>query len=44
MNERSNFLQLVEDFMNMGLDEDTACRAVFAQFFPEIYDANDYDA
>ena len=44
MNNKSNYLQLVEELMNTyGLDEDTACREASYQLYPETYDANDYD-
>lgn len=41
---RKNYLELVEELMGMGLDEDTACREASAELYPETYDANDYDA
>lgn len=44
MNEKSSYLQAVAEFMNMGLDEDAACREAFALLYPETYDASDYDA
>ena len=42
--KKINYLERVEELMNLGLDEDTACREASAELFPETYDANDYDA
>lgn len=37
-----NYLELVDYLMDMGLDEDTACREAYAELFPESYDSDDY--
>lgn len=38
-----NYLELVEELMELGLDEDTACREASVQLYPESYDASDYE-
>ncbi len=38
-----NYLELVEELMENGLDEDTACRAASMELYPETYNAEDYD-
>lgn len=38
-----NYLQRVEELMDMGMDEDTACREASAELYPESYNADDYD-
>lgn len=38
-----DFLELVEEFIQMGMDEDTACREAYAELYPETYDPEDYE-
>lgn len=38
-----NFLDMVSKLMDMGLDEETACREAYAETNPESYNADDYD-
>jgi len=38
-----NYLEMIEELMDMGLDEDTACREVYAQMYPENYNPEDYE-
>lgn len=38
-----NYLELVEHLMNLGMDEDTACKEAYAQIYPEYYDSEDYE-
>lgn len=38
-----SFLDLVKEFMAMGLDEDTACQEAYAEMYPESYDPTDYE-
>lgn len=40
---RMNYLERVEELMDMGLDEETACREASAELYPETYNADDYD-
>ena len=37
-----DFLEIVEELMEMGLDEDSACREAYAVLYPTTYDAEDY--
>jgi len=39
-----NFLELVDYYMDMGYDEDLACRLAHWDLHPETYNADDYDA
>ena len=40
-----NYLETVDYYMNeWHLDEETACRIADSEFFPEEYNADDYDA
>ena len=38
-----SFLEMVEELMDMGLDEDSACREAYVQMYPESYDPDDYE-
>lgn len=38
-----DFLSIVDDLMEQGLDEETATREAYAQTHPDSYDADDYD-
>lgn len=38
-----SYLDLVEEFMAMGLDEDMACQEAYAEMYPESYDSTDYE-
>ena len=38
-----DFLELVEQFMDMGMDEDAATREAYAVLYPENYDPKDYE-
>lgn len=37
-----DFLEIVNELMEMGIDEDTACQEAYAQLYPEGYDPKDY--
>lgn len=37
-----DFLEIVEELMDMGLDEESACREAYAELYPDTYDAEDY--
>lgn len=39
-----DFLQIVEELMDNGIDEDTACREAYACLYPDSYCAGDYDS
>lgn len=38
-----SYLDRIEELMEQGLDEDTASREAYAEFYPDDYDADDYD-
>lgn len=38
-----SYLDRIEELMNQGLDEETASREAYAEFYPDEYDADDYD-
>ena len=38
-----NILERIEELMEQGMDEDTACRIADSEFNPD-YDADDYEA
>lgn len=38
-----SFLDRIEELMEQGLDEETASREAYAEFYPDEYDADDYD-
>ena len=38
-----SFLDIVNELMDMGLDENTACREAYAELYSEKYDAEDYE-
>ena len=38
-----SYLDRIEELMEQGLDEDTASREAYAEFYPDEYDADDYD-
>ena len=38
-----SFLEMVEELMDIGLDEDSACREAYAQTHPESYNPDDYE-
>lgn len=43
MDRQMNYLELVEHFMDMGMDEDMACREAYAFLHPDKYDPDDYE-
>ena len=43
MDKPMNYLEMVEHFMDMGMDEDTACREAYAFMYPDKYDPEDYE-
>lgn len=43
VNESQPYLDRVEELMEQGLDEETASREAYAEFYPDEYDADDYD-
>ena len=43
VNESQSYLDRVEELMEQGLDEETASREAYAEFYPDKYDADDYD-
>lgn len=38
-----SYLDRLEELMDQGLDEDTASREAYAEFYPDKYDPDDYD-
>lgn len=38
-----SFLEIVEELMDSGMDEESACREAYAQMYPESYDPEDYE-
>lgn len=38
-----NFLELVDMYMDQGMDEDTACRCAMWDVNPELYSECDWD-
>lgn len=38
-----SYLDRIEELMEQGLDEETASREAYAEFYPDEYDADDYD-
>ena len=38
-----SYLDRIEELMNQGLDEETASREAYAEFYPDAYDVDDYD-
>nr|DAY85161.1 MAG TPA: hypothetical protein [Caudoviricetes sp.] len=38
-----SYLDRIEELMNQGLDEETASREAYAEFYPDEYDVDDYD-
>ena len=38
-----SYLDRIEELMEQGLDEDTASREAYAEFYPDQYDVDDYD-
>lgn len=38
-----SFLEVVEMLMDMGMDEESACKEAYAQMYPERYDPGDYE-
>ena len=38
-----SYLDRIEELMDQGLDEETASREAYAEFYPDEYDADDYD-
>ena len=40
---KMNFLEIVEELMDCGLDEDSACREAYAELNPDQYDPEDYE-
>lgn len=43
VNESQSYLDRIEELMEQGLDEETASREAYAEFYPNEYDADDYD-
>ena len=43
MDKSMNYLEMVEHFMDMGMDEDTACKEAYAFMYPDKYDPEDYE-
>lgn len=43
VNASQSYLDRIEELMEQGLDEDTASREAYAEFYPDEYDADDYD-
>lgn len=39
-----SFLDRIEELMEQGLDEETASREAYAEFYPDEYDSDDYDS
>jgi len=42
--ENVNFLELVDMYMDAGVDEDLACRMAASDLDPDEYYTNEYDA
>lgn len=40
---KTNFLERVEELMNTGWDEESACREAYAELHPEEYNPEDYE-
>lgn len=38
-----SYLDRIEELMDQGLDEETASREAYAEFYPDEYDVDDYD-
>ena len=38
-----SYLDRIEELMEQGLDEETASREAYAEFYPDEYDSDDYD-
>lgn len=38
-----SYLDRIDELMEQGLDEETASREAYAEFYPDEYDADDYD-
>ena len=43
VNASQSYLDRIEELMEQGLDEETASREAYAEFYPEEYDADDYE-
>ena len=43
LNASQSYLDRIEELMEQGLDEETASREAYAEFYPEEYDADDYE-
>ena len=43
VNASQSYLDRIEELMEQGLDEETASREAYAEFYPDDYDADDYD-
>ena len=43
MDKPMNYLDMVEQLMDDGMDEDTACREAYAIMYPEKYNPEDYE-
>lgn len=39
-----SYLDRIEELMEQGLDEETASREAYAEFYPDEYDSDDYDS
>lgn len=39
-----NFLERIDELMELGWDEDSASREAYAEFFPDKYDPDDYES
>lgn len=38
-----NFLEIVEELMDQGFDEESACKEAYAQMYPDRYEPEDYE-
>ena len=43
VNASQSYLDRIEELMEQGLDEETASREAYAEFYPDEYDVDDYD-
>lgn len=41
--ERRSFLEIVEELMDQGWDEESACREAYAELYADSYDPEDYE-
>ena len=43
MDKSMDFLEMVNQFIDMGMTEDNACREAYATMYPDKYDPEDYE-